>query len=249
LNLPEIKELSNDEKWDLFDKHVQKHLKFQKDAKLQTFKLFWKTAAKAWRQFRFQLRRDFIRKGLGPFTRHSFIVPEQWKEFMKQAETKQASSASVKFKELRSRNTSEHNMGSVGYSVKLEQWEEEDRQLAAAGIPNPYDAYPDDRSKNWLRARSKIVIKDHIVVIVFNNKEAKNLVADIKEKIACAESSGMTGQREYDVLSQCLGPLNNLVMCVVSPATRAGSMHGLSASRCTGRGRGRGPTHQLIQKR
>jgi hypothetical protein len=28
LNLSEIKELSNDEKWDLFDKHVQKHLKF-----------------------------------------------------------------------------------------------------------------------------------------------------------------------------------------------------------------------------
>jgi hypothetical protein len=28
LHLPEIKEQSNDEKWDLFDKHVQKHLKF-----------------------------------------------------------------------------------------------------------------------------------------------------------------------------------------------------------------------------
>jgi hypothetical protein len=42
-------------------------------------------------------------------------------------------------------------------------------------------------------------------VIVFNNKEAEKLVADIKEKIACAESSGMAGQREYDVLSQCLG--------------------------------------------
>jgi hypothetical protein len=40
LNLPEIKELSNDEKWDLFDKHVQKHLKFQDDAKQQAFKLF-----------------------------------------------------------------------------------------------------------------------------------------------------------------------------------------------------------------
>jgi hypothetical protein len=127
-NLPEIKELSNDEKWDLFGKHVQKHLKFQEDAKPQAFKLFWKTAAKAWRQFRFQLRRDFIRKGLEPFTRHSFIVSEQWKEFMKQAETEQASSASVKFKELRSRNTSEHNMGPAGYTVKLEQWEEEDRQ-------------------------------------------------------------------------------------------------------------------------
>jgi hypothetical protein len=28
-------------------------------------------------------------------------------------------------------------------------------------------------------------------VIVFNNKVAEKLVADIKEKIACAESSGM----------------------------------------------------------
>jgi hypothetical protein len=201
LNLPEIKELSNNEKWDLFHKHVQDHLKFQEDAKPQAFKLFWKTAAKAWRQFRFQLRQDFIRKGLEPFTRHLFIVPEQWKEFMKQAETEQASSASVKFKELRSRNTSEHNMGPAGYTVKLEQWEEEDKQLATAGIPNPYDAYPDDCSKNWIRARSKLVIKDRVAVIVFNNKEAGKLAADIKEKIACAESLGMAGQKVYDVLS------------------------------------------------
>jgi hypothetical protein len=150
LNLPKIKELSNDEMWDFFNKHVQKHLKFQEDAKSQAFKLFWKTAAKAWRQFRFQLRQDFIRKGLEPFTRHLFIVPKQWNEFMKQAETEQASSASVKFKELRRRNTSEHNMGPAGYTVKLEQWEEEDKQLAVAGIPNPYDAYLDDRSKNWI---------------------------------------------------------------------------------------------------
>jgi hypothetical protein len=120
LNFSEIKELSNDEKWDLFDNHVQIQLKFQEDAKPQAFKLFWKMAAKAWRQFRFQLRRDFIKKGLEPLTRHPFIILEQWKEFMKQAETKQASSSSVKFKELRSRNTSEHNMGPAGYTVKLE---------------------------------------------------------------------------------------------------------------------------------
>jgi hypothetical protein len=57
-------------------------------------------AAKAWRQFRFQLRRDFNIKELEPLTRHPFIVLEHWKEFMKQEETEQASSASVKFKEL-----------------------------------------------------------------------------------------------------------------------------------------------------
>jgi hypothetical protein len=48
------------------------------------------------------------------------------------------------------------------------------------------------------------VIKDRVAVIVFNNKEAEKLDADIKEKIACAKSSGMAGQTEY-VLSQCLG--------------------------------------------
>jgi hypothetical protein len=48
------------------------------------------------------------------------------------------------------------------------------------------------------------VIKYSVVVIVFNNKEAEKLAADIK-KNACAESSGMAGQREYDVISQCLG--------------------------------------------
>jgi hypothetical protein len=110
------------------------------------------------RQFRFQLRRDFIKKGLEPFTRHPFIVLEQWKEFMKQEETEQASSVSVKFKKNSEAGTQEYtnNMGPAGYTVKLEQWEEEDRQLAAAGIPNTYDAYPEDRSKNWRRKRSKL---------------------------------------------------------------------------------------------
>jgi hypothetical protein len=74
---------------------------------------------------------------------------------VKQEETKEASSVSVKFKELRCRITSEHNICPAGYTMKLLEWEEEDKQLVAAVIPDPYDAYPDDRSKNWLRARSK----------------------------------------------------------------------------------------------
>jgi hypothetical protein len=74
-------------------------------------------------------------------------------------------------------------MGPAGYTVKLEQWEEEDKQLAVAGIPNPYDAYPDDRSKNCLRARNKLVIKDCVVVIVFNNKEAENWLRTSRRRL------------------------------------------------------------------
>jgi hypothetical protein len=60
------------------------------------------------------------------------------------------------------------------------------------------------------------VIEDRVAVIVFNNKEVKKLVADIREKIASA--SGMAGQREHDVLSQCLG-------CPEQP----GHVHGVSS--------------------
>jgi hypothetical protein len=61
--------------------------------------------------------------------------------------------------------------------------------------------------------RSKLVIKDHVAVIVFNNKEAEKLAADIKEKIACAESSGMAGQREYDSAKSVLGPPRTTQSC------------------------------------
>jgi hypothetical protein len=37
-------------------------------------------------------------------------------------------------------------------------------------------------------------------MIVFNNKETEKVATDIKEKNACAQSSGMAGQKEYDVL-------------------------------------------------
>ena len=49
LDLPEIKKLSDEQKWYLFETYMQKHLEFQEDMKEQAFKLLWKIAAKAWR--------------------------------------------------------------------------------------------------------------------------------------------------------------------------------------------------------
>jgi hypothetical protein len=61
------------------------------------------------------------------------------------------------------------------------------------------------------------VIKDGVAVIVFNNEAIDKFAGDIKEKNACAKSSGMAGQREYDVLSQCLGyPKQPSCVCGVS---------------------------------
>jgi tRNA1(Val) A37 N6-methylase TrmN6 len=48
---------------------------------------------------------------------------------------------------------------------------------------NPYDAYPDDRSKNWLRASSKLVMKDGVVVIVFNKEAIENLAETSRKRM------------------------------------------------------------------
>jgi hypothetical protein len=76
------------------------------------------------------------------------------------------------------------------------------------------------------------VIKDCVVVIVFNNKKGRKIGCKLKEKIQCAESSGMAGHREYDVLNQCLGRLKQ-------PGHVCGPVHGvcLNTSKCIGRGR------------
>ena len=76
-------------------------------------------------------------------------------------------------------------MGPASYCGKLPQWEEKDRKLATAGIANPYDAY-DDRSRNWVRARSKLVVEDGVTVIVYNKEANENVAADIMEKNAHA---------------------------------------------------------------
>jgi hypothetical protein len=61
------------------------------------------------------------------------------------------------------------------------------------------------------------VIKDHVAMMVSNNKAIEKMAADIKEKNACLESSGMAGQREYGVLNQSLGrPEQSGRMCGVS---------------------------------
>jgi hypothetical protein len=51
-------------------------------------------------------------------------------------------------------------MGLTGYEGMQAQWDEEDSQLTALGIPHPYEAFPEGRPMSWLRARSKLEISE-----------------------------------------------------------------------------------------
>ena len=135
-----------------------------------------------------------------------YIEPEDWKEFVQMCESEEAVIESERYKLLREQYKHEHCMGPTGYEGIQAQWDEEDRKLASLGIANPYEEFREDRTRSWLRVRSKLVISEGATHIKWKTEDTERLSKEIQGKQAHVESSGVTWTRENDVLTQCLGP-------------------------------------------
>lgn len=98
-----------------------------------------------------------------------------------------------------------HNLGPVGYDGKIVWWEKDDRDLSSKGIPNPWEQFPEGRSRNWLRARSELAVSDDTAEIRWKKESTQKVSQEVKEKNENALSSGLTWERENDLLSACLG--------------------------------------------
>ena len=99
-----------------------------------------------------------------------------------------------------------HNLGPVGYDGKIVWWEKEDRDLSSKGIPNPWEQFPEGRSRNWLRARSELAVSDGTTEIRWKKESTQKVSQEVKEEHENALSPGITWERENDLLSACLGP-------------------------------------------
>ena len=64
-----------------------------------------------------------------------------------------------KFYELAKRNELHHHLGMIGYDAKMEKWQQEEREAAEAGQPNPLRGI-DVRSCNCLYARRPKKMKE-----------------------------------------------------------------------------------------
>jgi hypothetical protein len=80
---------------------------------------------------------NYIANRLEPFAQHPYIELEDWAHFVNLKESEVAQAESSKGKILWEKNVHSHHMGSSAYEGKLAQWEVEDSQLTALGIPNP----------------------------------------------------------------------------------------------------------------
>jgi hypothetical protein len=65
--MPSFKDLTDEDKWKLFDKHVMPHLEFPPEMKSEGFRTIMKVISKSWRTYKNRLVTNFIEKNLSPF--------------------------------------------------------------------------------------------------------------------------------------------------------------------------------------
>lgn len=86
--------------------------------------------------------------------RWSKIQKEDWEEFVAQIRSPEFQEKSRWGKELRSKNTLDHKLGSRGYLGKRPKWAREDAKLAAAGKAPPFAHLRQPRAREYMRAHT-----------------------------------------------------------------------------------------------
>ena len=121
----------------------------------------YKAACKAWKNFKSTLVKKYVETDETPLTKYPFLEP-QWEEFKAMKTTEDFKSTSVAHKALQAKNTHPHRLGTAGYAGKIPQWSMEDELTAAQDIAPPFSNIPDDRARNWLRARSSTMTSGEV---------------------------------------------------------------------------------------
>jgi hypothetical protein len=205
LVLPSFNSLSEQDKMIISGECVQPWLEFPKELKAIACKKIMQMVAKSWRTHKSNLTCNFINKGLDATVKHTYILKEDWTNFVKLKDNEEAKAASEKYKKLRERNLHDHCLGTARYEGKIVKWGQEDREVAAQGLSNPWDQFPSGRPRNWLRAQSTLVKSEGSAEIRWLKDSAESVSKQIIEKQGALESSGLTLVRKKDVLIEVLG--------------------------------------------
>ena len=120
---------------------------------------------------------------------------------MKQS-TEEAKAKGEKLSELTKRNKLHHHLGMTGYAAKMEKWQQEEREAAEAGQPNPLQGI-DETSHNYLYARKLKKLKEGRTK--YNELKVEEVEKRILEVSVAKKSESFESRRERDVLTEALG--------------------------------------------
>ncbi|XP_078156778.1 uncharacterized protein LOC144552665 [Carex rostrata] len=89
----------------------------------------------AWKNFKSDLVNDYMRAGVLPFSKYTWINSEIWEEFVRQKSTPEFEKLSETNRELCKKNDNPHRLGSRGYDVKKRVWKKKIKEKSEDVTP------------------------------------------------------------------------------------------------------------------
>ncbi|XP_019187832.1 PREDICTED: uncharacterized protein LOC109182188 isoform X2 [Ipomoea nil] len=166
-----------------------------------------RVAGMRWKDFKARLVRNFIYKKHpryeSPTQLYDFLTDAQWEKFVANRETEQFKEQSQLARERQSQNKHPHFLGSAGYAGRKSEWLISDplsSQSSCASVNSIIAS--DDRSLDWIRARSK---KGKDGNYYIPNEKTKEVFQKIVEKCEEVSQGSFQPKRHHDILSAATG--------------------------------------------
>nr|CAH65902.1 H0207B04.3 [Oryza sativa] len=187
---------------------MEKWFTFPAEAKDRLKRKAFQKMGKAWKNWKSKLFTEFVNPpgNHTPFDEYPQITEAVWEEFCSLKTTQEFRESSEAHRVLQQRNEHPHRLGTAGYIGKEAIWAQEDAAAAAANVPAPFSDIPEQRARNWARARGKVNPDGSVT---FENKSDavvyQELLGLVAEQASQSEVESAPKRREDDILTKALG--------------------------------------------
>nr|CAD39910.2 OSJNBa0065B15.14 [Oryza sativa Japonica Group] len=187
---------------------MEKWFTFPAEAKDRLKRKAFQKMGKAWKNWKLKLFTEIVNPpgNHTPFDEYPQITEVVWEEFCSLKNTQESRESSEAHRLLQQRNEHPHRLGTAEYIGKEAIWAQEDVAAAAANVPAPFSDIPEQRARNWARARGKVNPDGSVT---FENKSDavvyQELLGLVAEQASQSEVESAPKRREDDILTKVLG--------------------------------------------
>ncbi|ONM17283.1 hypothetical protein ZEAMMB73_Zm00001d003619 [Zea mays] len=121
---------------------------------LSVKKVALKSMSHAWKDFKWKLNINYVKKDKTPFEDYPELKKEWWPDFVEWVTSYEYIALGEKGKKSQNMNKFHQKLGRRSYTVQKRKWAKEDAQALTEGKSIPFQDMPDGRHKDWARARN-----------------------------------------------------------------------------------------------
>ncbi|AQK51734.1 hypothetical protein ZEAMMB73_Zm00001d049978 [Zea mays] len=118
---------------------------------LNVKKVALKSMSHAWKDFKWKLNINYVKKNKTPFEDYPELKKEWWPNFVECVTSAEYIALGEKGKKSQSMNKFRQKLGRQSYTVQKRKWAKEDAQALTEGKSIPFQDMPDGRHKDWAR--------------------------------------------------------------------------------------------------